>query len=119
MIPYGITDYELIRKEHYYYVDKTAFLPVIKDLGRYLFFIRPGRFGKSLFLSLLESYYDVYYKDRFEEFFKGTWIYDHPTNDRGSYLILTLNFSVVDPDPTKMETSFINHIQSCAVDFMD
>jgi len=76
-IPYGIADYERIRRENYYYVDKTPYLQTLKKAGRYLFFIRPRRFGKSLFLSLMEAYYDVYYKDRFEEFFKGTWIYDH------------------------------------------
>ncbi|NIM11427.1 MAG: AAA family ATPase, partial [Candidatus Aminicenantes bacterium] len=84
----------------------------------YLFFIRPRRFGKSLFLSVMEAYYDVFYKDRFEEFFKGTWIYDHPTDERGRYLVLSLNFSVVEPDPEKMEASFLNHIQDAAVDFI-
>ncbi len=70
-IPYGIADYELIRNENYYYVDKTPYLHALKKAGRYLFFIRPRRFGKSLFLSVMEAYYDVFYKDRFEEFFSG------------------------------------------------
>jgi len=52
-IPYGIADYELIRTENYYYVDKTHYLKTIKKAGRYLFFIRPRRFGKSLFISLM------------------------------------------------------------------
>jgi hypothetical protein len=117
-IPYGIADYELIRRENYYYVDKTPYLQTLKKAGRYLFFIRPRRFGKSLFLSVMEAYYDVLYKDRFEEFFKGTWIYDHPNDERGSYLVLSLNFSVVEPDPDKMETSFSNHVRGEAVDFI-
>jgi len=117
-IPYGIADYELIRRENYYYVDKTLYLQTLKKAGRYLFFIRPRRFGKSLFLSVMEAYYDVYYKDRFEEFFKGTWIYDHPTDERGKYLVLSLNFSVVEPHPDKMEASFLNHVQDAAVDFI-
>jgi len=66
----------------------------------------------------MEAYYDVFYKDRFDEFFRGTWIYDHPTGEKGSYLVLSLNFSVVEPGPDKMETSFHNHIQDAAVDFM-
>ncbi|NIO87680.1 MAG: AAA family ATPase, partial [Candidatus Aminicenantes bacterium] len=74
--------------------------------------------GKSLFLSVMEAYYDVFYKDRFEEFFKGTWVYDHPTEERGRYLVLSLNFSVVEPEPAKMETSFHNHIQDAAVAFI-
>jgi hypothetical protein len=116
-IPYGISDYELIRTENYYYVDKTPYLKDLIKAGRYLFFIRPRRFGKSLFISIMESYFDVLYKDRFEEFFKGTWIYDHPTDERGKYLVLTFDFSGVEPDPGKMEISFVNHIQDTAVDF--
>jgi len=117
-IPYGIADYERMRRENYYYVDKTPYLQALKKAGRYLFFIRPRRFGKSLFLSVMEAYYDVYYKDRFEEFFKGTWIYDHPNDERGKYLVLSLNFSVVEPDTTKMEKSFSNHVRGEAVAFI-
>jgi len=88
-IPYGVANYELLVQQNSYYVDKTTFLPVVEEAGNYLFFIRPRRFGKSLFLSVMEAYYDVFYKNRFEEFFKGTWIYDHPTDERGKYLVLS------------------------------
>jgi len=117
-IPYGVANYELLVQQNCYYVDKTIFLPTVEEAGNYLFFIRPRRFGKSLFLAVMEAYYDVFYKDRFEEFFKGRWIYDHPTNERGKYLVLSLNFSVVEPDSGKMEISFHNHIQDAAVDFI-
>ena len=76
-IPYGISDYELIRTENYYYVDKTPYLKDLIKAGRYLFFIRPRRFGKSLFISIMESYFDVFYKDRFEEFLKNVKIRFH------------------------------------------
>jgi hypothetical protein len=66
----------------------------------------------------MEGYYDVSHKDRFEELFKGTWIYDHPTGERSKYLVLFLNFSVVDPAGDKMENSFLNHIQGNAVAFI-
>jgi hypothetical protein len=117
-IPYGISDYGLIRRENYYYVDKTPYLKTLKKVGRYLFFIRPRRFGKSLFISLMQAYFDISYKDRFEELFKGTWIYEHPTDERGKYLVLVLNFSVVDPNLDKMEASFLNHVQTNAVVFI-
>jgi hypothetical protein len=117
-IPYGITDYELIRKENYYYVDKTRYLTTIKKAGRYLFFIRPRRFGKSLFLSMMEAFYDVYYKERFEELFKGTWIYDNPTDDRGSYLVLKFNFSLVNPAIDLFEESFRKQVQETALFFI-
>lgn len=58
-IPYGLSDYEKIVTEHYYYVDKTMYLNSIEEAGDYLFFIRPRRFGKSLFLSVMETYYDI------------------------------------------------------------
>jgi hypothetical protein len=117
-IPYGVANYELLVQQNSYYVDKTTYLPVVEEAGNYLFFIRPRRFGKSLFLSVMEAYYDALYKDRFEEFFKGTWIYNHPTEERSKYLVLSLNFSVVEPDPGKMGTSFHNHIQDAAVAFI-
>ncbi|MCP4150505.1 MAG: AAA family ATPase [bacterium] len=115
-IPYGISDYGLIRRENYYYVDKTFYLKEIKKAGRYLFFVRPRRFGKSLFLATMEAYFDVYYKDSFEELFKGTWIYDHPTEERGQYLVLRFNFSEVDPH--HLESSFLNHVRGRAHSFL-
>jgi hypothetical protein len=117
-IPYGLANYELLVQQNGYYVDKTMFLRDLEGAGNYLFFIRPRRFGKSLFIAVMEAYYDVYYKDRFEEFFKGTWIYDHPGEDRGKYLVLSLNFSAVDAQPDKIETSFLNNVQGAAVDFL-
>ncbi len=117
-IPYGLANYERVIQKNCYYVDKTPYLKTLEENSDYLFFIRPRRFGKSLFLAVMEAYYDVLYKDRFEEFFKDTWIYQHPTGEKNTYLVLSLNFSVVEPDTDKMETSFLNHVQDHAVDFI-
>jgi hypothetical protein len=117
-IPYAITDYDLMRRGNYYYVDKTRYIPIIEDTGRYLFFIRPRRFGKSLFLAVLHGYYDVYFKESFDQLFKDTWIHTHPTAERGSYLVLPFNFSAIDPARDKIETSFLNHIQGRAHSFV-
>lgn len=84
-IPYGETDYEAIQTENSYYVDKTMYLHDIENAGKYLFFIRPRRFGKSLFLSVMETYYDIAKKDRFELFFKRTDIFKNPTTENNSY----------------------------------
>jgi len=117
-IPYGISDYDLLRRENYYYVDKTRYIPIIENAGRYLFFIRPRRFGKSLFLAVLHGYYDVHYKESFDLLYKDTWIHTHPTAERGSYLVLPFNFSAVDPAHDKIDASFLNHIQGQADSFV-
>lgn len=105
-IPYGIADFEAIQGGSYYYVDKTRFVHLIEDAGRYLFLIRPRRFGKSLWLSVLESYYDSAKKDKFDEIFSGTFIHDNPTEEKNAYLILNFNFSLVNPDTNLLEESF-------------
>ncbi len=110
-IPYGISDYHAIRTENYYYVDKTMYLQEIENAGKYLFFIRPRRFGKSLFLSVMEGYYDILTVDKFELYFRGTKVYNNPTAEKNSYLILKLNFSAVDPDLRWVEDSFLNNIR--------
>ncbi|MCP5051595.1 MAG: AAA family ATPase, partial [bacterium] len=109
-IPYGISDYVALVDENHYYVDKTMYLPMIEDAGKYLFFIRPRRFGKSLLLSMMHCYYDVYYNDRFDELFKDRWIHKNPTEQQGKYLMLALNFSAVDPDRKHLESSFLSNI---------
>ena len=110
-IPYGISDYEAIRLANYYYVDKTKYLQDIENAGKYLFFIRPRRFGKSLFLSVMETYYDILEAEQFETFYSGTEVFNNPTSEKNSYLVLKLNFSAVDPDIRFVEDSFLNNIR--------
>ena len=92
-IPYGMTDFESIIRDGYYYVDKTSFIPLIEQSDRFFFFIRPRRFGKSLTLNMLQHYYDVRTKDKFDSLFGDLYIGKHPTKDRNSYLVIKLNFS--------------------------
>ncbi len=110
-IPYGVSDYKKIVEGNYYYVDKTVYIPSLEKAGDYLFFIRPRRFGKSLFLSMMRAYYDVLYKDQFEKLFRGTRVYDNPTGERSKYPVLFLNFSEISPDADKMEASFLEHVR--------
>ncbi len=114
--PYGISDFELFRNENYYYVDKTRYIRNIEEKGRYIFLIRPRRFGKSLFLSILESYYDIALKDKFDNLFKETYIYDNPTEERNKYLILKFNFSRLEPGVANIEDAFLKNIKN-AVSF--
>ena len=68
-IPYGISDFNRMRNENFYFVDKTMYLPLIEEMPSYLFLIRPRRFGKSLFLSMMRTYYDIIQKDNFDKYF--------------------------------------------------
>lgn len=93
LLPYGMMNFADIRLDNYYYVDKTSFIPVIEQSDRFFFFIRPRRFGKSLTLNMLQHYYDVRTRDKFDALFGDLYIGKHPTRDRNSYLVLYLNFS--------------------------
>ena len=64
-IPYGISDYGLLIKDNYYYIDKTMYLEELENIGRTLVFLRPRRFGKTLFTSMMSYYYDINSKDKF------------------------------------------------------
>ena len=93
-IPYGTASYDKIKKFNHYFVDKTKYIEMLENLDTYhLFFLRPRRFGKSLWLSILEHYYDVNKKNQFEELFGDTYIGKNPTPLRNTYPILKLNFS--------------------------
>ncbi|MFN8487495.1 MAG: AAA family ATPase [Caldilineaceae bacterium] len=105
-IPYGVADYGRLRRERCYYVDKTYYIPIIEAAPFYLFCIRPRRFGKSLWLSVLQHYYDVNQADNFTLLFGDTYIGRNPTPDHNSYLILFLNFALVNPALSKVEASF-------------
>ena len=93
-LPNGISNYEQIVKENRIYVDKTKYIEKIEDLSDHtIMFLRPRKFGKTLFTSTLECYYDINKKDKFEELFKNTYIGKNPTPNRNKYCILRFNFS--------------------------
>ncbi len=104
-IPYGISNFESMRLENYYYVDKTAYISSLEEY-KYVLFLRPRRFGKSLFLNTLEAYYSVRYADKFDKFFGDLEIGSHPTELRNSYLTLRFSFASVNSNPDKVEESF-------------
>ena len=91
-IPYGESNFELIRNKRFLYVDKTHFLEQLESTSK-IIHLRPRRFGKSLFISMLESYYDIVRADKFDNLFMGLHVHAHPTPYRNSYYILRFNFS--------------------------
>ena len=94
-LPYGVADFETVMKDNLYYVDKTMYIPLLEEQPRNLMFIRPRRFGKSLLLSMLKTYYDKAKKDQFEEIFGSLWIGKHPTPLMGRYQVMHLDFSQI------------------------
>ena len=105
-IPYGETDFVTIRKENSYYVDKTAFIPYFENAAKYIMFLRPRRFGKTLFINTLAAYYDVLEKDNFDQTFGGLYIHEHATGQQGKYMILKFSFASVDSRRENVEDSF-------------
>lgn len=108
-LPYGISDFPRIRCEDYYYVDKSRFIEILERQPPYLFLIRPRRFGKSLFLAMLEAYYSIDYAGRFEELFGELYIGQHPTKRHNSYMVLRFNFSEVSSKLEFVDRSFCEY----------
>ena len=106
LIPYGISNFKQVRSENKYLVDKTMYFEKMEQAGNFLFLVRPRRFGKSLFLNMLEAYYDVNEKSGFEELFSGLYVADHPTENRNKYQVMHLDFSRVGSDVDRLQYNF-------------
>jgi hypothetical protein len=95
--PYGISNFAQIATQNYVYVDKTSYIELFeKRQEKFVSYLRPRRFGKSLFVSLLEHYYDINRKADFQELFGRYYIGKNPTPKANSYRILYFNFSAID-----------------------
>ena len=118
-VPYGVSDFTRVMTQNMYYVDKTMYLPELEKQPSNLFFIRPRRFGKSIFLSMLHAYYDCRQKDKFQTLFGNLWIGHHPTPLQGRYQVLHLDFSQVGGTIEKLEQKFNDYCNVALNDFMD
>ena len=105
-IPYGVADFVVMREQNLYYVDKTMYLEELERQSRFVFFIRPRRFGKSLFISMMQAYYDKAMADRFDKLFGGLQVARKPTNNRNRYQVLYLDFSRVGGSIAQLEEKF-------------
>jgi hypothetical protein len=105
-VPYGVSDFRIVRRDDMYYVDKTMYLPRLESEARNLFFIRPRRFGKSIFINMLHAYYDVRLKDQFDEIFGTLWVGRHPTPLHNQFQVLHLDFSQVGGNIERLEEKF-------------
>ena len=118
-IPYGRNDFVQIIEQNNYYVDKTMYLPALEDEAVNLFFIRPRRFGKSVFISMLQAYYDCSMKDKFKDLFGNLWIGKNPTPLQGKYLVLYLDFSQVGGRIDQLEDKFNRYCKVKLDSFVD
>ena len=103
-LPYGISNYEKLVEDGYYYIDKTMYIEKLENLAeKRIMFLRPRKFGKTLFTSVLENYYDLKKADKFEKLYGDTYIGKNPTKLKNTYHILRFNFSGI--DTTNAETT--------------
>lgn len=116
-IPYGVSNFVTVVEQNQYYVDKTMYLPLLEKQPRSLFFIRPRRFGKSIFLSMLRAYYDIAQKPKFKARFGNLWVGKHPTPLQGAYQILSLDFSRVSGQADRLAINFNNYCCGALDDF--
>lgn len=119
-LPYGLSNFEKIREQGYFFVDRTSFVRTLEELDtHYLFFLRPRRFGKSLWVSILEHYYGLCWAPQFEMLFGGLEIGRKPTPGANQYLVLKFDFSGIDSsDMDLMQTGFLRQVKTGAERFM-
>jgi hypothetical protein len=119
-LPYGNSNFSSIITENYAYIDKTRFIELLEnENNKYQFFIRPRKFGKSLFYSMLDHYYDLNEADNFEKLFGNLYIGKHPTPKRNSYAVMKFNFSGRDTSSKeRFIISFSNSIRSSVRTFI-
>jgi len=118
--PYGICDYYNIITENYFYIDRTNKISLLENVGKYLLFLRPRRFGKSLLLSTLENYYDVAKASQFEELFGHLAIGKNPTPKHNQYFVMNWDFSAIDSsgELDEIRQRMHNHINVCIEQFI-
>ena len=118
-IPYGMMNFVAIREDNCYYVDKTRFVEKVEKANKFFFFIRPRRFGKSLTLSMLHHYYDINAADKFERLYGDLYIGKHPTPNHNKYLVIYLNFAVVNADLGNYRSALDAHCNTRFNSFCD
>ena len=118
-LPYGISNFARLIEDGYHYVDKTRYIEHLEnEPAPYLFFLRPRRFGKSLFVSMLSYYYGLEHRERFDSLFGQFYIGTHPTPRANSYAVLKFEFSRIDTStPEHTQKGFLQNVLAGVRDF--
>lgn len=116
-LPLGISNYEKIVEGDFYYFDKSNYIPIVENRSNFVMLARPRRMGKSLFSSMLASYYDINNKDRFQKLFGNLWIGSHPTPEANKYLVLQFDFSKVERDIDELRHNFGKYVKGRVWDY--
>ena len=113
-IPYGESNFKGVIDERFFYQDRSMYIRQLEETtSRYLFYLRPRRFGKSLFVSMLRYYYGLEHKEQFSELFGHLSIGKKPTSHANGYLVLTFEFSgILTTTPELTFNGFLNKVKS-------
>ena len=119
-LPYGISNFKRLVLDGYHYVDKTKYIEEFEACNEpYMFFLRPRRFGKSLFVSQLRYYYGIEHKDHFDQIFANCYIGKNPTSKANTYHVLHLEFSRIDTSTEKSTyEGFLENVRNCIKAFI-
>ncbi|MDR1699949.1 MAG: AAA family ATPase, partial [Lachnoclostridium sp.] len=117
-VPYAMQDFREIREENMLYVDKTKYIETLEEMDRYVLFLRPRRFGKTLFTSVLEYYYDIRFEADFDKLFGGLYIGSHKTKKANSYHVLKFNFSGMNTEKSRIKKSFADCVRVSLQEFV-
>jgi len=117
--PYGISNFEKVVDQDFVFVDKTKYIELLEREENYSIFLRPRRMGKSLFVSILEYYYDILEKDKFDKLFSKYYIGQNPTPKVNSYRVLCFDFSGIDTQTEEATYKyFLSRIRSVLINFI-
>jgi len=116
-IPYALQDFKEIKDEGYLYVDKTKYIEILENMDKYVLFLRPRRFGKTLFTSILSYYYDVRHSGEFDKLFGGLYIGGHKTPTANAYNVLRFDFSGIMTEKDIIEAQFASCVKSYLEEF--
>ncbi len=118
-IPTDVDNFVTLINEDYYYIDKTQYIRTLEAQKKFILFVRPRRMGKTLFSSMLMSYYDINYKDQFDRLFGNFAIGENPTSIANSYFVLKLDFSLVEGCDEGLSKHFREYCLNKLKDYFD